>query len=420
MHKQSPHVPPALSAWTTELASVWPELSRPQIKVLAQYSMGMVLAEGSGLSRVSFCLAQWLGQRWDSVRERLRDFYRDAKEKSGEHRRELIVQNCFAGLLAWVLRSWPADHLAIAMDATTLGERFVVLVLSVVYAASAIPVAWKILPATAKEAWKPHWLRLLRTLKGVVPPEMHVIVLADRGLYAKWLFEAIVDLKWHPFLRINKDNAEFQPADTGKYRSVSKLVTGTGQAYSGAGVMFRSPETRLPCTLVACWTEGYEEPWLVVSDLPAAQTQPAWYGLRAWIERGFKHGKSGGLRWQNTRMTDPRRSERLWLVMAIAQVLALRQGTVEPSSPSGDGSEPTRKSKQRRKFRSRARESKPRKRRCSPILSVFLCGLLLTRMLLCAGQVPPVRSLVPTPWPKGLPTCTAPLRSHANSACKPP
>jgi hypothetical protein len=30
-----------------------------------------------------------------------------------------------------------------------------------------------------------------------------VIVLADRGLYAKWLFEAIVELNWHPFLRVN-------------------------------------------------------------------------------------------------------------------------------------------------------------------------------------------------------------------------
>ena len=422
MHTESPHVPPALWAWTTELASVWPELSRPQIKVLAQYSMGMVLAEGSGLSRVSFCLAHWLGQRWNSVRERLRDLYRGAKDKSGDHRQELIVKDCFAGLLAWILKSWPSDHLAIAMDATTLGDRFVVLAFSVVYAASAIPVAWKILPATAKEAWKPHWLRLLRKLKGVVPPAMHVIVLADRGLYARWLFEAIVDLKWHPFLRINRDNAEFQPADTGKYRPVGKLITATGQAYTRPGVMFRSRAAHLPCTLVACWSEGYEEPWLVVSDLAAAQTQPAWYGLRAWIERGFKHGKSGGLRWQNTRMTDPQRSERLWLVMAIAQVLAMRQGTIEPSQSRSAGIAPAPSSKPEPKSSTphHASDSAPAKRRCSPILSVFLSGLLLARMLLCAGVVPPNRPLSPSPWPTGPPACTAPAESQVKLASRPP
>ena len=30
-----------------------------------------------------------------------------------------------------------------------------------------------------------------------------MIVLADRGLYAKWLYEHIVGLGWHPFLRFN-------------------------------------------------------------------------------------------------------------------------------------------------------------------------------------------------------------------------
>jgi hypothetical protein len=425
MPKASPDVPPALSAWMAELASVWPGLSRPQIKVLAQYSLGMVLAEGSGLSRVTFCLAHWLAQSCSSVRERLRDFYCGAKDKSGEHRRELLVADCFAGLLAWILRFWPSEHLAIAMDASTLGNRFVVLAISVVYGASAIPVAWKILPATAKEAWKPHWLRLLRKLKGVVPPEMQVIVLADRGLYAKWLFEAIVELKWHPFLRINRDNAQFQPTDTGKYRPLNKVITATGQAYAQAGVMFRSRKARLACTLVACWSEGYEEPWLVVTDLPADQTEPAWYGLRTWIERGFKHGKSGGLRWQNTRMTDPRRSERLWLVMAVAQVLAMRQGTIEhgrPTQPTGAGNAPTTASKLKRKSprHNKATASSAAKRRHSPMLSVFLGGLLLARLLLCAGIVLPNHPLSPAPWPTGLPKCTATAESQVKSPCRPP
>jgi hypothetical protein len=30
-----------------------------------------------------------------------------------------------------------------------------------------------------------------------------VVVLADRGLYAPWLFAAIVRLGWHPGLRVN-------------------------------------------------------------------------------------------------------------------------------------------------------------------------------------------------------------------------
>lgn len=420
MRKESPHVPPALSAWIAELASVWPELSRPQIKVLAQYSMGMVLAEGSGLSRVSFCLAHWLGQTCSSVRERLRDFYCDAKDKSGRRRRELVVQQCFASLLVWVLKSWPCDQLAIAMDATALNDRFVVLAISVVYAGSAIPVAWKILPATAQEAWQPHWLQLLHLLKGVVPSQMHVIVLADRGLYAKWLFEAIVALGWHPFLRINIQNAEFQPTDTGQYRPVSELIQTIGQTYDQTGVLFRSCQARLPCTLLACWSQGYQEPWLVVTDLVPGQAEPAWYGLRAWIERGFKHDKSGGWRWQNTRMTDPQRSERLWLVMAIAQVLVMRQGTI---LPNGQGIAPTAQSQPPQKSGPEGQAPNAPlagKRRRSPILSVFLRGLLLGRMLLCAGMVPDHHRMFPAPWPTGLPICTAAATPQTESVRHPP
>jgi hypothetical protein len=43
----------------------------------------------------------------------------------------------------------------------------------------------------------------LKQFNDLPPIGWTVIVLADRGLYAKWLFEAIVEPKWHPFLRVN-------------------------------------------------------------------------------------------------------------------------------------------------------------------------------------------------------------------------
>src|SRR5438093_774443 len=39
-----------------------------------------------------------------------------------------------------------------------------------------------------------------------------------------------------------------------------------------------------------------------------------WYGLRAWIEQGFKITKRAGWQWQRTQMTKPERAARLWLV----------------------------------------------------------------------------------------------------------
>lgn len=392
--------PTALSAWIAELASVWPDLTVPQVKMLAQYSMGMILAESSGMCRVAFCLSRWLDQKYQTVRERLRDFYCGKQDKSGHNRRELNVEACFPGLLAWVLRRWRGSELAIAIDATTLGQRFTVLAISVVVAGTAIPVAWKILLADAKGSWKAHWIRLLQKFSGTVPSQMKVIVLADRGLYAKWLFQCIVELGWHPYLRINATAGEFKPAEEGNYRSLKTLLGKPGEQYAGAGILFRNSTAQLACTLVACWSEGCAEPWIIATDLPPKQAKASWYGLRNWIERGFKHDKTGGMRWNNTRMEDPDRASVLWLVMAISRHLGILGGTSFHPSPDASAS----KSPQPDASASTPRNPLLTGKTPRPVLSVFVTGLLAIRMAVAYGRLPIASELVSVAWPNRPPS----------------
>lgn len=74
----------------------------------------------------------------------------------------------------------------------------------------------------------------------------------------------------------------------------------------------------LDCTLVANWESDYVDPWLLVTDLPPYTAQACWYAMRSWIECLFKDIKRGGLGWHHTKMTDPKRAERLWLAIAVA------------------------------------------------------------------------------------------------------
>ena len=57
---------------------------------------------------------------------------------------------------------------------------------------------------------------------------------------------------------------------------------------------------------------------LVLTDLSPQAADVCWYGLRAWIEQGFKRIQRGGWQWQYTRMDDPARAQRLWLAIALA------------------------------------------------------------------------------------------------------
>lgn len=91
----------------------------------------MVLARSCALTAVSLFLAEGLEGKPNTVRHQLREWCDEAQAKRGQPRQELAVESCFAPLLGWVLSWWAGTQWALAIEATTLGQRVVVLVVSV-------------------------------------------------------------------------------------------------------------------------------------------------------------------------------------------------------------------------------------------------------------------------------------------------
>lgn len=311
--------PDELLQWGEEVSTHLAHLSNPMCWTLTLFSFGMAVVGHCGRTAIAFFLARLLDHKEANVVQQLKESVYDAKDKSGQQRREIDVVSCFGPLLRWVVSQWSPEEkrLAIALDASNLGQRFTVLSVSVLYQGCALPVAWVVLPATKKGTWMPHWKRLLRSLRGVVPADWTVLVMTDRGLYAKTLYKAIQRNGWHPMLRINAQG-KFRMLGTDRFRLLSSLVPCTRTVWRGEVECFVTPAARLRCTLLTRWDEGYDTPWLLVTDLAPNQADSAWYGLRGWIEQGFKDCKRGGFHWEQTKMTDPKRATRLWLVMALA------------------------------------------------------------------------------------------------------
>ncbi len=397
-----------VSQWIAEVSSRFGVLTPAQTRLLAYWSYGMVLTQSCGLTTVATFLATLLGTSYDAQRQQLREWCYDAADQRGKGRREVDVGVCFAPLLGWVLALWPPGErrLALALDATTLGQRFTVLAISVVYRGCAIPVAWHVVPATAKGKWRPHWERLLRQVAEGVPADWLVIVLADRGLYARWLFQAIQRPGWHPFLRINQQG-QYRPTGQTRFRPLATVVCRGTDGWKGAVDCFASSSCRLTCTLLAQWTEPHTDPWLILTDLPPAAADAAWYGLRAWIECGFKDCKRGGWDWQQTKMTRPERASRLWLAMAVATLWTVSVGgaveasedqatiTLDALTPALCTPLPV----------TPTRRSRPR------LLSCFRRGVIHICATLLAGRPLPRGYFVPLPWPATFPTASpAPAR----------
>ena len=242
-----------------------------------------------------------------------------------------------------------------------------------------------IVPAGATQAWRREWLRLLRP---AIPRGWTVIVLADGGLYAPWLFHRITRLGWHPFLRLNTGGS-FRPAGATCWRPLTSLAPRPGTSWGGTGLAFTRHQ--VACTLLARWEEGYKDPWLILTDLPPEASDAGWYGLRAWIEQGFKITKRAGWQWHRTRMRDPERAARLWLAVAVATLWLLSiGGAAEETIPASTLLDVTEVCPVR-----------PRSRRATRLrlVSVFRQGWVKLLVALLRQDPLPEGRFVPEPWP---------------------
>lgn len=336
-----------MKEWMRIVSARFPNLTLPQVRGLASWSFGIVLSQSSSLSRVAYAIALLNDEPLNRVRQRLKEWYQEADAKVGSKRRTLEVSSCFEWLLRWVVALMPSETrcLTLAMDASTIKQRFSVLSIAVLYEGCAIPVAWKVVAAGAKGSWKEHWQTLFKQLHGVVPDDWQVMVCADRGLYADWLYHTIVELGWHPFLRINHHQGQFQRSPQSQWQPLSQVVAKVGERFHQQVHCFK--ENTLACTLLGCWEVGYQDPWLIVTDLAPATANVLWYGLRSWIECSYRDLKSDGWQWQNTRLQDPQRAERLWLAMSVAMLWVVTLGTHndgQRSSLASANSPPTSRS----------------------------------------------------------------------------
>ena len=97
--------------------------------------------------------------------------------------------------------------------------------------------------------------------------------MADRGLYARWLFQRMQLNGWHPFLRINA-NGLVRLDDHAPWTPLADQVARPGETWKGPVTCFKGHP--LHCTLLGMWAAEYADPWLIVTDLPPDGAQVAW------------------------------------------------------------------------------------------------------------------------------------------------
>ncbi|CAN5628432.1 hypothetical protein BH23CHL2_BH23CHL2_28330 [soil metagenome] len=307
----------------TAIVAAFPTLRPAQQRGLSWWVYGTLLAHSACQTAVLTVLLR-LGS-YHAWRQYLREWLYDGADRAAACQPTLDVSRCFAPLLGWIVRWWQSEQLALAVDVTQQGTRVAVIVVSVLYRGCAIPVAWHVVPARARAPWMSHLVRLWRLLAPAVPAHWTVLVLADRGLWSPRLWKRCRDLGWHPVLRLRGD-VTFAPAGQTRLPA-RRLIPGPGHAWVGKGMAFKHRQVRRAGTLLVVWAPEAAAPWMILTDLAPREVGLSWYGLRMWVELGFRALKSLGWQWQRTRRSDPARIARHWLVLAVATLWTLAYGT---------------------------------------------------------------------------------------------
>ena len=87
----------------------------------------MVFTRSCACHSVAVFLGLMLGKGYHDLWQCLREWCYEAADQRGVNRQALDETNCFAPLPCWVPHLWPITQVTLALDVTSMGDRFVVL-----------------------------------------------------------------------------------------------------------------------------------------------------------------------------------------------------------------------------------------------------------------------------------------------------
>lgn len=187
-------------------------------------------------------------------------------------------------LLARILQG-RRGRLDLLLDATTTGATAhqastVTLVLAVGWHGRALPLLWRTWTADEPgQEGKSAIRQMGRTAQAALPPDVQVVLLADRGLTGAPLGQLVQELGWHYVWRVQGHTRVWQP--DGCIAPLADLAPTPGTPCCLSAVRVWAPhrkgarwvsdwEDATCANVVALWRPVDKEAWLLVTDLPAS------------------------------------------------------------------------------------------------------------------------------------------------------
>lgn len=238
--------------------------------------------------------------------------------------RRIDVAQVHHRLVQQALSQWKGKRLYLSLDTTLLWNRFCIVWVGVVYRGRTIPIAWRIVAQSSSTVRLWTLQRVLRPASCVLPDDVTVVLLADRGFADGKLMKYLKEtLGWHFRIRIKRS---FQFQLHGQWHKVSSVALQAGQAYFTPTVSIGKTNPYPGVYLAFAHDKPSGELWVIVSDEPTTLQTFAQYRLRFQVEESFLDLKSNGFNVEASRLRDKFALHQLCGVMALTTLFLVLQG----------------------------------------------------------------------------------------------
>jgi hypothetical protein len=237
----------------------------------------------------------------------------------------LTWERAYAPVVQDVLKLNKAKRLHIIIDETSQCEHFRVLTAALWYRNRAVPLAWvQWLGQRPKQ--RSYWeysADLLQMLASIVPPEVKVLILADRAFGHPRFTDQVAAHGWDWLVRVQQQT--WLNDVQGRCCSLRERLPEQGGRWKARGQVFKGADWR-DASVVAYWSRRHKEPLLLASSLAPSWELIAEYKRRGAIEAMFRDWKSSGFGWEESQVRKLERHERLLLGLAWATLVVLVLG----------------------------------------------------------------------------------------------
>lgn len=227
-------------------------------------------------------------------------------------------------LAAWVrFVVGPREELVVALDWTDFAadDQAVLAMYLVTSHGRATPLVWKcVRKSQLKNNRVSHEFEIVETLHHLLPEQVSITLLADRGFGDIKFYEYLNDIGWSYVIRFR---GGINVTHDGEKKSATEWLHGSGRARRLAGALV-TDDRFAPGAVVVVHAKKMKEPWCLATNRPdSAAGIVKLYGRRFTIEETFRDIKNQrfGMALSATHVSTPVRRERLLFLGALAHAL---------------------------------------------------------------------------------------------------